>query len=163
MAFPPGWVNTAGNGLPRPPGIRSMRFFVEGTATANFSDRAYNFSVPANGSVGDQSLQVPPSPKVSPGQEVGSGRGVSAVVSSPQGGQRDVAPASQSTPVTAQAAYAIRISNDGSGVLELSFDGVSIHGVLLSGETREWRRRFEPGVAVRGRSTDTPNFRIEAW
>jgi hypothetical protein len=138
-----------------------MRFFVAGTATADFADNAFNFAVsPASG---DKSMMVPPSPVVRAGQEVASGFPASAVVTSPMGGQAAL-PAAQSNPVTTQAASTIRIFNDGSGDLEISFDGEHVHGVVLgTDKVLEYRRRMETGIAVRGVSSATPAFRIEAW
>lgn len=161
MPLPPGWIADAG--LPLPSGRRSLRFFKTAAATANFADSAYNFAVPGSGSGTDASLQVPPSVKVEAGDERGSGSPASGTVSTPMGGQRDVAPASQAAPVTTQAAYAIRICNDGAGALEYSFNGTDVHGLIKANEQPVYLQRYEPGIAVRGVAGATPTFRIEAW
>lgn len=144
MTFPAQWVS--GVGLPLPSGVRSLRFYAEDTATANFADRAYAFG---SGST------IPVQPRVQPGQEVASGNAATPVISSPMGG---------ASPQTAlPAAYSIRIYNDGTDPLEFSFDGTHVHGVVMGGKEALYRRRFEPGICVRGRSASTPAFRIEAW
>jgi len=140
-----------------------MRFFVSGTTTSAFSGNAFNFAVsPAGGT--DLSLQVPPSPKVNPGDEVASGASPSAPVTSPMGGQRDIAPAAQASPVTTQAASSIRIFNDGGADIEFSFDGTNIHGIAKTGgPPMEYRNRFETGIALRGAGGASVAFRVEAW
>lgn len=161
MPFPPGWDAAAGRGLPLPSGVRSMRFFASGNTTANFADAAWNFAVsPAGGA--DRSMMIPTAPRVDPGDEVASGAPVTPVVSSPIGGQT-TAPALQYTPVTTQAAYAIRIHNDGAASIEFSFDGITVHGVVRTGEKLEYRRRFETGIALRGAGGVAVAFRVEAW
>jgi hypothetical protein len=61
----------------------------------------------------------------------------------------------------------IQISNDSSAAgdsIQVSFDGVNVHGVILNGETRVYWGRYEAGIAVR--TTPTKGncaFRVEAW
>jgi hypothetical protein len=54
----------------------------------------------------------------------------------------------------------IRVINTGGGDLELSFDGVNVHGLVPSGESHTYRNRFEAGIAVRAAGV---SFVIEAW
>jgi hypothetical protein len=57
----------------------------------------------------------------------------------------------------------IRIVNDEAAagvVLEVSFDGVNVHGSIKPTEQLIYRGRAEAGIAVRGNGA---NFRIEAW
>ena len=56
-------------------------------------------------------------------------------------------------------ASTILVNNDGAADLEVSFDGINVHGLVLPSEERVYRARREGGIAVRG-ATD---FRIEAW
>jgi len=153
MAFPPGWAAEAGKGLPFTSGRRSLRFFVRGTATAEFSDRAYNFAAQAG------AFTIPRSPVVAPGSAGSSGFPATVGVGTPMGGQAGL-PAAQATPVTTQASHSIRVSNEGASELEFSFDGVTVHGALLAGEKVVYLDRYETGIAVRG---DGMAFRIEAW
>jgi hypothetical protein len=53
----------------------------------------------------------------------------------------------------------IRISVSGA-VLEYSFDGLTVQGRILAGESFLYNERRESGIAVRGAGAV---FRIEAW
>ena len=158
MPLPPGWVTN--QGLPLPSGRRSLRFFVAGNTTANFADNAWNFAVAP---VAGNALTIPPSVKVSPGAEVASGAAPSAVVSTPMGGQRNVAPASQASPVTTQGTYGIRVCNDGGTAIEFSFDGVNVHGIVLANSEQTFLNRIEAGIAVREPGGGSIAFRVFAW
>lgn len=138
MPFPPeGWP-------PRlPTGKRSIRFYVTGTATANFADNAWLFSQQTGANT------YTPLPVVKPG----SIDPVSVPNPSGTGRQAD-------DPIAAIWSQTIRICNDGGGVLEYSFDGTNIHGKVLANEAFTYRNRFEAGISVRGASAV---FRIEAW
>lgn len=152
MTFPPQWAT--GAGLQLPSGRRSMRFYIEGTATANYADNAYIFSLHGM-TPGVSGLMVPTQPTVRAGGEVASGNPATPAITSPMGG---------TTPQAAVvAAYAFRIYNDGTDPLEFSFDGVHLHGVVMGGKEALYRQRYEPGICVRGRDSTTPTFRIEAW
>jgi hypothetical protein len=56
----------------------------------------------------------------------------------------------------------MRIENTGAAPLEISFDGVNIHGLVPAGEIREYYGRREAAIAVRGPSGNT-TFVLEAW
>lgn len=69
-------------------------------------------------------------------------------------------PAKQVLPRAAVWSGSLRVCNDGGGVLEFSFDGNTVHGKLLAGETVVYRDRIEAGISVRGVGV---TYRIEAW
>lgn len=143
MPFPAAWPPRVSSS------IRSIRFFKTGTATANFADNAFMF-IDAPGA-----NTYTPSPYVAPGSSTvannpptpyGTGSGI------PNSPPPPVAPMIWSS--------AIRIINDGGGVLEYSFDGTNVAGVVKGGEAFAYHNRFEAGICVRGASAV---FRIEAW
>lgn len=153
MAFPSSWP-------PRvPSGTRSIRFYLTGTTTVNFSDNAYIFA--------DQTAAntYSPLPYVKPGSRdavtvpltpVGSGRNANDANPDPAAGA--VAP----PPAKMIWARALRISNTGASDLEISFDGVNVHGYIKANTEVQYIDRFEAGIAVRG-AGGTGTFRIEAW
>lgn len=158
MAFPVGWP-------PRPAsGVHSIRFFISGTGTANFSDNAWLFSdLPgANPFV--------PLPYVEAGQETDVKIGDLTGGGSPMGTGQDARDANILAPAGEQAvphsmiwAQTIRIINDTPGgvPIEFSFDGVNVHGAVTNEEGPViYRARFEAGISVRGNGLD---FRVEAW
>lgn len=53
----------------------------------------------------------------------------------------------------------MKVFSTSGGYVEISFDGVNIHGRVDDGAVVEYLDRYEPGVAVRG----SGNFVIEAW
>jgi hypothetical protein len=151
MAFPAGWP-------PRPAeGRRSFRFYVTGTATANFSDNAYLFIDGAGANT------ITPLPYVAPGSNAPVSIGTQ-----PTGTGQDVHDANilassgnQAVPKSMIWCQTIRLCNDdGANYLEYSFDGTNVHGKLLKSEQVLYRVRFEAGISVRG---TTNAFRIEAW
>jgi len=146
MAFPVGWP-------PRPAsGMRSIRFFTSGTATANFSDNGFLF---INGSGANTFTPLP-------NIEYGSNTTMTVPLT-PQGtGAATVASGMVGGPVPLIWAYAIRVCNDGANALEISFDGTNVHGRLLTGEEYTYYKRHEAGIAVRYVGGAT-TFRIEAW
>lgn len=149
MAFPAGWPPRRPNSSNRP-----LRFYVAGTATANFEDNAFLFidDVGAN--------PYTPLPVVQPGS--------SAVVniSSPMGtGTADYnrSDPNQTTAVSPKAAIwagTIMVRNAGASPIEISFDGTIVQGQIAAGETRYYRNRAECGIAVRGAGMA---FWVEAW
>lgn len=150
MAFPTGWP-------PRPsPGYRSIRFFVEGTATANFADNAYLF--------GDDVGANPytPLPVVRPGDDITRFPTPAATVvpgSGPfGGGQNDLG---STKPMFWSFQIQIRILTGTR--LEYSFDGTNLHGFLLLTDNSSpiIYQRSEAGIALRGAGGET--FSVEAW
>lgn len=155
MALPTGWP-------PRPAeGIRSIRFYITGSATANFSDNAYLFSDQASANTFN------PLPYQIPGDNTPIAVGDLTAGGTPSGTGQEARDANILAPSGEQAvphpmiwAQTIRICNDsGANDLEYSFDGADVHGKLLPGEQVIYRNRFEAGIALRGNGT----FRIEAW
>lgn len=60
----------------------------------------------------------------------------------------------------------IRVFNDGTADVLVSFDGVNLHGTVKPGRSVTWEGRTESGIAVRSPSGPPPkfaSFRIEAW
>jgi hypothetical protein len=155
MSFPTGWP-------PRPASnTRSIRVYIAGTATANFSDSAYLFSQVTGANT------IVPTPYVPPGSTAPVAFGTQLVSGSPQGGGTDPRDASvvmpsglQTDPVPMIWARGMRICNDGAGVLQISFDGTNVHGSLHAGEQAHYLDRFEAGICLRGAGLA---FRVEAW
>lgn len=144
MAFPVGWPPRVASSY------RSIRFFLAGTGTANFSDNAYLFSDQAAANT------YVPLPYVAPGQntpvQLGPpplGGGMNANDSDPT-----------ASPQTMIWSNSIRIMNDGATDLEFSFDGTNVHGVVKPAEVMLYPYRHEAGISIRGAGVD---FRIEAW
>lgn len=144
MAFPAGWPPRVASSY------RSIRFFATGTSTANFSDTAYLFADQASANT------YTPLPYVAPGQNTPVQLG-----NPPMGGGMN---ANDSSPTASPQhmifAHAIRIFNDGGANLEISFDGVNVHGVVKAAESLLYLSRHEAGISVRGAGVP---FRIEAW
>lgn len=150
MPFPTGWP-------PRfPSTVKSLRFYVTGTATANFSDRAYLFGNVATAN------PYTPLPVVAPGEDVSDPAygGPHNVAAPPIGtGYRpgDLAPMAW--------AGTIQIMNYGASKIFFSFDGTTVQGEVppatASGPgTVVMRERREAGIAVNGAGND---FTIMAW
>lgn len=142
MAFPPSWP-------PRYPSTsRTLRFYVTDTATANFADKAYMFA--------EQTTANPytPLPVVQPGSNA-----VVVVPNTAGSGLATPTSTGAEGPVAQIWSSYIRISVSGA-VLEYSFDGTTVHGQILAGESFLYYERRESGIAVRGAGAA---FRIEAW
>lgn len=144
MAFPASWP-------PRPASAtRTLRFYVAGTSTANFSDNAFIFR---EGTGADTYAKTP---KIKAGSNDQADYGSAAVSGSPAG-------ASSFDPNVVKAqipATMIQVYNLGGTDLEISFDGTNIHGIVPGGKDVLWAYRCEAGIAVRGAGL---GFRIEAW
>jgi hypothetical protein len=171
MAFPIGWPPRAASGR------RSIRFYRTGTATVNYDGNAFLFYDDIGANV------VAPLPYVAPGSvtpvHVG-GVAFDTAASPPVYGSgspsgtgqnaKDAAPREHANaPYTSEAApkpqiwaNTIVVRNKGAGALFISFDGTNDHGRLLAGEVREFRQRYEAGIAIKGDGA-TPDFEIEAW
>lgn len=145
MAFPDAWPPRVATS------VRSIRFFTSGTATANFSDRAFMFL--------DASNVMTPMPYVPPGGGP-SGTNFVAPITPTGTGSQSVSMGITTTAKPQLWSGNIRVCNDGGAPLEFSFDGTAIHGRVLPGEQLSYRNRYEAGIAVRGAGVA---FRIEAW
>lgn len=171
MAFPTGWPPRAASGR------RSIRFYRTGTATANYDSNAFLFGddIGAN--------TIAPTPYVAPGAvtpvHVGGVAYDTAATppvygsGSPTGGgqiPQDAAPREHANaPYTQEGspkpmlwANTIVVRNKGAGNLLVSFDGTNDHARVNASEVREFRNRYEAGIAVKGDGA-TPDFEIEAW
>lgn len=150
MALPLGWP-------PKPNGsLQSLRVFIAGTATGDWTANAYLFAQVTGGN------PTPLSPRIEPGDE---GVVVTGIVGQ-MGGQSGAA-STQAVPQTSRHAQHIRVKNDGANPLHVSFDASAaavgnVAAILLTGEERVWNFRYEAGIALRGPSGDTA-FRVEAW
>jgi hypothetical protein len=141
MAFPTGWPPRVASGM------RNIRFFLKGTSGGGFDANAYLFA--------DQDAANPytPLPDVRPGEDVSAPdyNGPHVVPPTPAGtGQHE------DDPHPMIWSEAIRVINYGPTDLEISFDGVNVHGIvsgrilpILEVEQIFYERR-EAGIAVRG-------------
>lgn len=146
MAFPAAWPPRVSSG------VRSIRFFTSGTATANFSDNAFMFIDGAGANTFTPAPNVPYGSNATTTNPITpSGTGAATVASAMVGG-----------PAPQIWASSIRLCNDGANSLEFSFDGTNVHGRLLTGEEVTYRGRYEAGISVRYVGGAT-TFRIEAW
>ena len=137
MPFPEGWPPR------KPSGIRSIRFYVTGTGSANFDDNAFLFS----DGVGANSHT--PLPVVEPG----SSEDVTLEANPMAGGQNDLgAPKPMAFSKFVQITAA-------SAAVEFSFDGINVHGTVPAGERRTMER-YEAGISIRGVGA---TFVVEAW
>lgn len=143
MPFPASWPPRVASG------VRSIRFFTSGTATANFADNAFMFLDAAN--------VVTPAPLVPYGSNATVNNPLTPTGTGSQG------PASGLSASEKPMLWSgnIRICNDGADYLEYSFDGTAVHGKLLKGEIFMYRNRYEAGIAIRGVAGVL--FRVEAW
>ena len=117
----------------RPSGTKSLRFYVTDTATANPH-------VPLPNVVAGSSAAVDVSNEAGTGLASPSSTGAAGPLAQIWSGN-------------------IRISV-ATADLEFSFDGVTVQGKVLAGESVIYRQRFESGIAVRGAGAV---YRIEAW
>ena len=146
MPFPVGWPPRVTTG------IRNIRVFQAGTATANFDDSAYlfidvtganTFSVlPVVQSGDDRSRYPTPAPVAVPPPPTGTG-------------ESDLG-----SPKAMIWSSSILIRNTGGGVLEFSFDGTNVHGSLAASASQVYLGRHEAGIAFRGAGV---GFEVEAW
>jgi hypothetical protein len=167
MSLPTGWP-------PRPAtGLRSIRVFLSGTSlTANFADNAYLFNsiTGANTFLPTPIVPEPLGPGLTPtavgttqttGVPMGGGSPVERQLSPPPPGfVSPVAPTT--TPMI--WTHELRIYNDGTGILEFSFDGTNIHGRIFAGENAHYTFRFEAGISLRYASGSASGaWRVEGW
>lgn len=157
MAFPTGFPARSSSG------IKSLRFYQAGTAnTAVFSDNAFLFISGA----GANPYTPLPVVKSGPATVDASGNASlpATIVPSMAGtGRADVNPQDGSLPpVSLIWSMGIRVCNDGTGVLEISFDGTNTHGSLKSGEIANYARRHEAGISLRC-PAGSAAYRVESW
>jgi hypothetical protein len=161
MALPAGFPPRA------PSGVRSIRFYATGTCGPTFDTNAIFFTATA-GATATQPLPVVKSAATVAGttgqaQNPASGNTTpvaTTVPPTPQGGGTNDAGA----PTNVIWSMGIRVVNDGTGDMEVSFDGVNVHGRLKANEIATYYRRHEGGIALRGAGgVGTPTFRVEAW
>jgi hypothetical protein len=55
--------------------------------------------------------------------------------------------------------YSIEVRAVG-GDLQISFDGTNVHGFVLAGTTKQYEKRHEGGISVRGIGV---TYHVEAW
>lgn len=161
MAFPASWPPRAASG------IRSIRFYATGSATANFSDNAFMFAEMAGANTFVPTPYVPPG-----GVNVQASIGDLTAPGSPMGGGRSAYDSNPDPhmlsapipppPLTQIWGKAIRVINGnavGGAAMYLSFDGATVQGVVLAGTDVIYWDRYESGIAIKGSGT----FYIEAW
>lgn len=156
MPFPATWPPRGASGT------RSIRFYKTGTTTALFSDNGYIFADTTSANPYVALPFVPP----------GGERVTAAIGSPPIGGGRDAHDANSDPaagviappPPTMIWCRAIIIHNDSANAIEISFDGVNVHGFIPGGVTvvRTYFDRFEAGIALRGFG-GVGGFKVEAW
>lgn len=157
MAFPVGWP-------PRPAsGLRSIRFYQRGLATANFTDKAFLFADQATADTytrtpvlrsGDETTVVHVGDSTKGGSPMGAGPGT---VSQPP------VPGTDDSTHPSLWSRTILVQNLGGADLEISFDGVNVHGLIPVAAVPAavmYRERYEAGIAIRGAGA---TFVITAW
>jgi hypothetical protein len=150
MPFPVGWPP------PTASGIKSIRFRVAGTGTADFADNAFLF---IDATSANPYLKTP---VVAPGQDASKPASISGdpaphVVESPAGAADP--PSYLGTSKGSIFSQTILLTAT-TAPLDFSFDGTNIHGTVPAGETRVYSGRYEAGICVRGPGSV---FTIEAW
>lgn len=157
MPFPEGWPPIQGT-------YRSLRFFRTGTVTTAFADNAWLFPP-----------QTDPLPYVKPGSTASVAIGNQTLRTGvPMGGGRnpnDINPTTsdptkQPPPVPTGVSRGIYIANDDiTNVVEFSFDGAVVHGVLQPSTSITFTDLYMAGICVRGPILlpVAPTFRVIAW
>lgn len=144
---------------------RSLRVYLAGTTTNDFAATGILFKDPLhpdwdprdpmpNVAIGDRTAVVQVGTNLTPGSPMGGG---TPAYPNP------VAPGTPASAVPVPMAYAgsIAITNNGASPIEFSFDGTNVHGIVPAGARREYRDRFEAGVALRSAAPSA--FVVEAW
>jgi hypothetical protein len=162
MSFPAGWPPRVATG------IRSIRVYITGTATSDFSANAYLFSAVTSANT------FTPLPYVPPGQEAAApgwaatNLGTAAGGGFPMGGGQNandanpdprLNPPVAGPPVPMIWSKSIKITNGGGAILYFSFDGVNVHGQVAANSLYHYFDRYEAGIALMGSTA----FVIEAW
>ena len=160
MAFPTGWPPRTATGL------RSIRVYATGTATASFSDNAILFSQVPNANTFEPLPYVPPggglmtaqvnlgTPAAGGGFPMGGGQNANDANYDPRLNPPVAAP-----PTPMIWSKTIKITNSGSAILYFSFDGVNIHGQVAGNSVFVYWDRYEAGIAFQGSTA----FVVEAW
>lgn len=144
MPFPTGWPPRVGSGQ------RNIRFFLIGITSGGFDANAYLFADQAAANT------YQPLPVVRPGEDVSKPgyTGPHDIGASPSGtGQNDVG-----APHPMIWSERILVVNEGSTPLEISFDGINIHGVIDPTSERVYESRREAGIALRGGGVAAAGF-----
>lgn len=142
MPFPASWPPRVASG------VRSLRFYVTDTATADFADKAYMFAEQASANVYTALPTIAPGSKTTVNVPGVAGTGLATPTT-----------AGVSGPLAQIWSGNIRITVTGVN-LEISFDGTNIHGLVKAGDSVIYRQRHESGIAVRGNGAV---YTIEAW
>ena len=142
MPFPTSWPPRVSSG------VRSIRFYIAATATANFADRAYMFAEQAAANV------YTTLPVIAPGSNT-----TIDVPDMAGGGLATPSVAGVAGPLAQIWSGNIRIVVT-TADMEISFDGTNVHGLVKAGESVIYRQRYESGIAVRGAGAV---YTIEAW
>lgn len=139
MAFPANWPPRQSSG------VRSGRFYVTATATADYSDRAYMFSA--------TDANMTPFPATATPM---------TIPYNPQGGGVTGPNVDGTAGANQQFWMAnFKITNTHmTDTLYFSFDGTNDHGQVRAGQTVIYRNRYESGIAVKGNGIV---FAVEAW
>lgn len=151
MPFPTGWP-------PRSPStLKSLRFYVTDTATANFSDRAYLFGNIATAN------PYSPLPDVRPGEDVSAPDYAGPhVVPAPPIGTGAARPDDLHPMAWAET---IEVINYGATKIFFSFDGTTVQGEVPPATAAApgivvMRGRHEAGIAINGAGNA---FTVMAW
>jgi len=147
MAFPPDW----------PPGatdtVRSFRFFVAATATADFADNAYLYG------------NFPSANKPLPFIKAGSSTPID--VPKAWGGGKAPEDAYEGVPVPTPhytPRFVIIRNLDPTMVLQVSFDGVNVHDEFPPDTIFAYEDRQEGGIAFRFKpGTNAGDFNSSGW
>lgn len=153
MPLPTGWPPRA------PSGYRSVRVYLTGTTTVLFSDNAYLFSQVANANTFTSLPVVPPGGErvnvIIPPTPWGSGPSNNNADPALNGAAGTV-----STPMI--WCHSITIQNTSASDIEISFDGVNVHGYVVANTTQTYSDRMEAGISLRG-AGGVGTFKLEAW
>jgi len=148
MPLPVGWPPRA------PAGYSRLRFFKEGVLTVAYADNAWMFS-----SMSPNKAM----PYVAPGSTavVNLSPGVSGGGQDPHDAYNGVA---VEVPILVpRFCFVWNDGATGSGViLEVSYDGVVLHDVILAQEVHVYEDRRESGISIRTRGVVGP-FRVLAY
>lgn len=151
MALPAGFPPRSASGR------RSIRAYFTGTPTVSFDGFAKRFIEGAGAN------PFAPQPVQVPDEQGGVDTQAAAIPLTPTGAGTKK-PADSKPAISPELwSYGLRISCDDADAtkyIEVSFDGVNVHGKLFGGKEATYFNRIEAGIAVRGTAG---SFRVEAW